>query len=137
VAAWEIIAFRLALVVAVLTLIFAGGAAMRYRKDEAFWAAQVRQIYPSLREAQAACWDDSTDTFCDAGLVQSFSDQFNSAAESRFSLRDRSEMLFSLAWKVPLGAMAAFYVLRWIVLGRLTPVWPLRRRFEVPAHPHP
>lgn len=61
-------------------------------------------------------------------------------SEERFNYQlRREEALFdavrqdrTAAYAAPVLALLAFYVLRWVLVGRLHPLWPLRRTQPTP-----
>lgn len=123
----EIIAFRLTLTVTVLALLFGGGVGLHENYDAKGWQAAVESEYREMNRVFANCEKTPPVGICEADWVQGYRDRFEATAEARDSHKRRGGLAISLAWKIPLGALATFYVLRWVVLGRFTPAWPLRR----------
>lgn len=62
----------------------------------------------------------------DPSIRASFRRDWLATGVRRRDLERSRQRHLILAVVVPLGGLAAFYIGRWILAGRFTPVWPLR-----------
>lgn len=108
----EIVLFRLTLVLAVVGfLVCAGGSTYAYFQADR-WQEEIGHLLKGIQESE---------------FSQDFYRQsFNASVAARDKYAERSGMLLQLAWVLPLTMAFVFYAGRWILLGRVRPLWPLK-----------
>jgi hypothetical protein len=127
---FEQIAFRVILIVVCAAPLIFGPLAYRSFGEADGWASLARQEYSRLQAAQRSgdCEKTPYLTKCEAGFQQDLqkeADGFWGRAGEALSFASRMRLL---AWAVPVTSLAAFYIGRWALSGRLTPAWPLHKQ---------
>ena len=131
----EPISFRLALAVSGLALGLMGSAGLYYHYAAAGIQHSVEDQYAYVRRSEAACRDHpKTAGICEPDWLAAQRDLFESEASARDTYRKRGATLVDLAFIIPFCAFAIFYIGRWIIAGRLRPLWPLGKRRSDPDH---
>lgn len=109
----EIVLFRLVLVISAVSFLLCSLGAVHSHFQAESWQQEAQESLKAMKEAKYTqdWWMQSFDTSVEAGGMYS----------------KRSALLLRLACIVPAISIFLFYAGRWILLGRLRPLWPLKR----------
>ncbi len=124
--AYERIFFRLMLIVATISLLVFGPAAVSGTREADQAARTSRILSRNWRWRDSVCEAKPKNIICDSAELNTDAAQANRAFEEASDLYIRADRLAMLAWVVPLGFVLAFYAGRWAVTGRIRPFWPLK-----------
>ena len=129
----ERISFRLTLATVLLAFALVGSAGAYYGHAAEGMQHSVEDQYAYMRRSEAACRDHTkTAGICDADWLAAQRDLFESEVSARDTYRKRRATLVGVAFIIPFGTFAIFYIGRWIIVGRLRPLWPLGKRGSGP-----
>lgn len=115
------IIFRACLVVSVLTTLGALGTAFVAYQAQTNWHGIVASIHAQISHRER-CYAEpprGDRDLCDG--VRSFQEllsDFKESAEARDAFRTRLKISLNVAWLVPLGVGALWFITNWILLGR-------------------
>jgi hypothetical protein len=117
----EQVSFRLALLIAIVTLTGFGIPAYRARQEANRGLARFTVLTNRLDDRQHILSPEQFD---------SVNADRERVAERMLRVIPVSERYRFWAWLFPLLIVLGFYALRWALTGRLRPIWPLRRSPE-------
>ena len=125
----EAMLFRAFLLIFMTSLVGLGSLAVYFDHESSSWK-ELETLHAKDKHKYATeCLEDSKkfkhqSISCE--LVPSAQKSMEEAEENMYSFNEKAELFTTLAWAVPLFFMFAFYGGRWVVSGRVTPLWPIR-----------
>jgi hypothetical protein len=117
---YEIIFFRLFLLVLCSSFVFCGGYTLYSLNEENDWQKLVSSAHDKLNESALACESDRSSLKCE--FAEMWQESFDSSLTKRDEYSSKAEIFGHLTYFLPLLSVYLFYSLRWVILGKLRPV---------------
>lgn len=115
----EIIFFRIALAAGLTGLLLSAAYAFHSHQQARSWEDTVR-----LNKDQLSRCADSADDYHCILPVEALQENYRASVRIRYWHERQTTLLLHLAWLIPCLSLLSFYSLRWLILGRLRPIWP-------------
>lgn len=115
----EVLFFRLALAISVTGAVLSGGyAAYSYYQVQSW-----RETMQLNHEQVSRCSGGGNDYHCILP-IEDLQGKYEASVKISVWYLQQTILLLHLTWLIPVLALSIFYSLRWLILGRLSPIWP-------------